>query len=296
MIIINIFIMNNDFKKLKYFSLNLLLLNSLLLTSCTSSKKVNISLENNLLSENSPIVDVLPNDGDSLDSLLEDDFLDDFDDFGDLDDEDEERNAFDVALENYNVAMFTFNEDYVYEWVTDPVSDAYKATLPDDIRGSIGNFFNNLSRPYSIINSLLQGNFSKAGDYLSMFLIDSTLGVYGLGDPSVREFGFKRIGREDFGQTLGFWGVPGGPTVIIPLLGPSNVRDGFSLFVDFYADPYPQVAPTNLYYGATGVYIIEKNTQGQAIRGDIKKYTLDWCTATLIGYEQDREAKISNQK
>jgi len=114
--------------------------------------------------------------------------------------------------------------------------------------------------------------------------------------PSVSEFDFDRIGREDFGQTLGVWGVPGGSTFVIPLLGPSNVRDGFSLFVDFYADPYPQVAPTNLYYGATGVYIIEQNIQGQKIRSDIKKYTLDYCTATLTGYEQDREAKISNQK
>jgi phospholipid-binding lipoprotein MlaA len=103
------------------------------------------------------------------------------------------------------------------------------------VRTGVSNFFSNLREPIVILNGLLQGKFKQAGSDLGRFLMNSTVGLYGLFDVATKA-GLKKH-DEDFGQTLGRWGVKDGPYLVLPLFGPSGVRDGIGLAVDIQVDP-----------------------------------------------------------
>ncbi len=107
-----------------------------------------------------------------------------------------------------------------------PVAEIYSDVTPRFIKNSVTNFFYNLSEVDTIINQLLQGKIVLAGQDSLRFLINSTIGIVGFVDVATR-VGFERH-DEDFGQTLGYWGVPAGPYVFLPLIGPSTIRDSFS--------------------------------------------------------------------
>lgn len=143
-------------------------------------------------------------------------------------------------LEPLNRAIFIFN-DKAYFWVLRPTKNAYAAVVPRDIRGSLGNAVANIAAPVRFINSLLQGNIDDAGVVLSRFLINSTLGIFGLGDPASRDFDIEPR-TADFGQTLGTWGVGEGVFICLPLLGPSTVRDSFGFVGDVYMHPVPYLS------------------------------------------------------
>ncbi len=133
-------------------------------------------------------------------------------------------------LSGYNRMMTSFN-DGAYEYVLKPVATGYKNVLHFEIRNSIENFFENLYFPVRFVNTLLQGKFSYATEETGRFVINSTVGVLGLFDPAKSYFELEAH-EEDFGQTLGFYGVGGGPHIVLPLLGPSNLRDTLSLYPD----------------------------------------------------------------
>lgn len=133
-------------------------------------------------------------------------------------------------LSGYNRMMTSFN-DGAYEYVLKPVATGYKSVLHFEIRNSIENFFENLYFPVRFANTLLQGKFSYATEETGRFVINSTVGVLGLFDPAKSYFELEAH-EEDFGQTLGFYGVGGGPHIVLPLLGPSNLRDTLSLYPD----------------------------------------------------------------
>ena len=107
-----------------------------------------------------------------------------------------------------------------------PVAEIYRDVTPRFIKNSISNFFYNLSEVDTIVNQLLQGKIVLAGQDSLRFLINSTIGIVGFVDVATR-VGFERH-DEDFGQTLGYWGVPAGPYVFLPVIGPSTIRDSFS--------------------------------------------------------------------
>ena len=107
-------------------------------------------------------------------------------------------------LESINRVVFQFN-DKMYIWVLEPVATAYSHVLPYDIRLCVYNFFRNLEEPVRLVNTLLQGRFSDAGDVFARFLINSTCGIYGLADCADRVFEFPPI-EATLGQTLGTWG------------------------------------------------------------------------------------------
>ena len=132
----------------------------------------------------------------------------------------------DDPLENYNRAMTRFNLQ-VDEWVLAPVARGYRAVVPGPVRGGIGNFFRNLGEPFVLVNDLLQGKPGAAGRDAGRFLINTTLGFAGLADVAT-DLGIER-NDEDFGQTLAVWRVPPGPHLVLPLVGPSNIRDGFGV-------------------------------------------------------------------
>ena len=146
-------------------------------------------------------------------------------------------------LEPINRAVFTFN-NVVDNYTLKPVARAYDYVIPDVVQTGIGNFFSNLFYPKTIINNFLQGKPGEGASDVWRFLINTTLGIGGIFDPAT-QLGFKKH-NEDFGQTLGSWGVGEGWYLMLPLLGPSTVRDSFSGYgVDWVYNPltYAEIEP-----------------------------------------------------
>ncbi|MDD5373191.1 MAG: VacJ family lipoprotein [Sulfurimonas sp.] len=135
----------------------------------------------------------------------------------------------------YNRFMTGFN-DGAYEYVLKPVSKGYKTVLHVEIRESVRNFFNNLYFPMRFANNILQGKLSYASEEGARFVLNTTVGIAGLFDPAKSCFELQAH-EEDFGQTLGFYGVGSGPHIVLPLLGPSNLRDMISLYPDSLLSP-----------------------------------------------------------
>ncbi len=157
-------------------------------------------------------------------------------DFDSFEDEFEDQQDIFDPLEPYNRFMTGFN-DLAYVYVLNPISDGYKFVAPEDVRFCVNNFFDNLSTPVSAVNNLLQGKFINAGSELLRFVLNSTLGVGGLGDFADEVLGIKAH-NEDLGQTLGYYGVGSGFPLVLPIVGPSNLRDALSLSVTTLADPW----------------------------------------------------------
>lgn len=143
--------------------------------------------------------------------------------------------------ERYNRSVFAFNEA-ADKAVIKPVASAYRTVLPEPARRGIANMFSNVGEVPNVLNNLLQGDFAGAGSDLLRFLINTTLGVFGLFDPA-SSMGLVR-NEEDFGQTLAVWGVGPGPYFVLPLLGPSTLRDAPALAVSFLLYPLHHVEDT----------------------------------------------------
>lgn len=137
-------------------------------------------------------------------------------------------------LEPLNRSVFAFNEA-ADKAVIGPVAEAYETVTPGVARQGVRNFLSNLNSPVVFVNSVLQGDAANAADTTYRFVINTTIGVAGLWDAAAH-FGLE--GRsEDFGQTLGVWGVEEGPYLVLPLLGPSNLRDFAGRGMDTVFDP-----------------------------------------------------------
>lgn len=137
-------------------------------------------------------------------------------------------------LEPINRATYAFN-DGLDRAVVRPVARGYKRVVPQWARTGVSNFFSNAAYPITLANNLLQGKLGAAASDTGRFVLNSTFGLGGLLDPATLS-GLDR-NDEDFGQTLGRWGVPAGPYLVIPILGPYTVRDGFGGLVDDFFEP-----------------------------------------------------------
>ena len=175
------------------------------------------------------------------DEDLEDEEFDDGfeDEFGNAEEE-----IFD-PLSGYNSVMTEFNDGF-YVFVLDPVARGYRWIMPDPARRGVKNFFHNLLFPIRFVNNALQLKPINAGEEMFRFIINSTGGIFGIWDPAKEWFGLEAH-EEDFGQTLGYYGVGGGFHIVLPFLGPSNLRDMFSLYPDMQMDPvyYAENRPYN---------------------------------------------------
>jgi phospholipid-binding lipoprotein MlaA len=145
-----------------------------------------------------------------------------------------EKDAANDPFEGFNRAMYTFN-DTLDRYFLKPVAQGYRAVTPKPVRTGVSNFFSNLFEPIVMLNSLLQGKVANAGSDLGRFVTNSTVGLFGLFDVA-SHWGMARH-EEDFGQTLGKWGFSEGPYLVLPILGPSTIRDGVGTTVDFYTHP-----------------------------------------------------------
>lgn len=136
--------------------------------------------------------------------------------------------------EPLNRAIFQVN-DVPDRYLLRPVAKGYRAVLPNFMRRGIGNFFDNLATPRSMINNFLQGKPAEGGSDLGRFIVNSTVGIGGLFDVATA-VGYD-VYNEDFGQTFAVWGVPDGPYIVIPLLGPATLRDGLVFPLGWQTNP-----------------------------------------------------------
>ncbi len=148
-------------------------------------------------------------------------------------DEDDIIEVYD-PLEPINRGIFWFN-DKVYFIIAKPLARGWRQVAPEPLRISVSNFFDNLKAPMRIVNAGLQGKFGAASNELARFLTNSILGIGGLFDPAKGHFGLLPH-IEDTGQTFGYYGIGSGPYLVLPFLGPSNLRDTVGLYADTYLD------------------------------------------------------------
>jgi phospholipid-binding lipoprotein MlaA len=137
-------------------------------------------------------------------------------------------------IEGFNRGVYTFNENFD-EYIFNPVARGYHTITPAPVDKSITNFFNNIDDVTVAINDLLQFEFMNAAQDVGRIALNSTIGILGLFDVASQMDLEKR--NEDFGQTLAYWGVGSGPYLVLPILGPSNVRDTAGIVVDRNFDP-----------------------------------------------------------
>ena len=157
--------------------------------------------------------------------------------------------------ESWNRGVYKVN-DKLDRAVAKPVAKTYVRVVPAAIRTGVSNFFANLDTPTVMVNDALQGKFLAAANDLGRFVLNSTVGLGGLLDPATPA-GLAR-NDEDFGQTLGHWGVHPGPFVELPLLGPSDLRDAPAKLVDSYTNPRQYVRNSYVKYGLYLTYLVDK--------------------------------------
>lgn len=155
-------------------------------------------------------------------------------------------------LQPINRQVFRFNQT-MDKYLLLPVAKTYKKVVPQPVRTSVGNFFSNLREPWSAVNHLLQGHPKSSAKSLGRFTVN-TLTSLGLADPASK-WGIVST-PEDFGQTLGVWGVKSGPFLMLPFLGPSTLRDASSMVVDMYARPQRYIDNDTLLWSLNGVQIV----------------------------------------
>jgi phospholipid-binding lipoprotein MlaA len=195
-------------------------------------------------------------------------------------------------IEPVNRAIFRFN-DAVDRAVLEPVARGYRYVAPEPVRRSVRNFLSNLRAPVTLANDLLQGERDRAGTTLARFMINTTLGVGGLFD-AASVFGHQPH-DEDFGQTLGRWGVGDGPYLVLPLLGPSNLRDTGGRVGDYFFDPLNQCCiGDDAALARFGSSALSEREQALEVVDDLRRNTLDVYATVRSAYAQRRAAQIRN--
>ena len=170
---------------------------------------------------------------DQVDDEYDDDYYDE-DDYDEYEDELEGGNIRD-PLHHFNFVMFKIN-DRLYFWLLKPIAKGYSKVLPEKGRVGVKNFFFNLSMPVRFVNCLLQRKGRSAGDELKAFAVNSTVGILGFRNPAKTRYHLE-YSREDLGQTLAVYGVGHGFYLVIPLLGPSSLKDLLGKVGDGFLTP-----------------------------------------------------------
>jgi phospholipid-binding lipoprotein MlaA len=188
-----------------------------------------------------------------------------------------------------NRPVFGFNEG-VDRFVLEPVATGWDFVLPQFAQDGVANFFDNLSMPVVFLNDVLQAKPVAAGQDVARFLVNTTAGVVGLVDVA------SRIGLpendEDFGQTLGRWGVPPGPYVVLPLLGPSTVRDTLALPIDTFSQPAVWFVPTAVSVGAGTVNVVNTRAAFLEEIRENRRTALDYYVFVRNAWLQNRAKKV----
>ena len=212
----------------------------------------------------------------------------------------ESTNKVKDCFEGVNRATFAFNQG-IDKTIFKPVSKAYRL-LPVPIRKGTGNVVNNLSNLVTIPNNIFQGDFLMAGTNIARLTLNSTVGILGIFDVATT-MGFVNYEKEDYGQTLGVLGVKEGCYLVLPVLGPSTVRDTVGTLTSFMGgDPWYNVTVRNdTQYVNESDYYISRATSGVDFRAkniesfdNLEENSMDFYASVRSLYLQDRQLKILN--
>lgn len=192
-------------------------------------------------------------------------------------------------LEPFNRGVYKFN-DALDRAVIKPVATAYRDVLPSPIRTGVNNFFNNLQDAWSAVNSALQLKGQAAGNNLVRFGVNTFLGLGGVLDIASE----MRVERhtEDFGQTLGHWGVKSGPYLVLPLLGPSTVRDTAALPVDAQGNLVSSINDVPTRNSATALNLLDRRSRLLEASDMLDQVALDPYTFTRDAFLQRRQNSV----
>ena len=204
------------------------------------------------------------------------------------------------CFEPLNRATFALNQG-LDKAILKPVAKGYRA-LPAPVKRGTGNVLKNLSTLITIPNNVLQGDFALAGINVGRLFINTTVGILGIFDVA-SDMGFPKYVKEDYGQTLGTWGVGPGCYIVLPVLGPSSVRDTAGMFVNVMGgDPYYNISVNgNNEYLDGKLFAVSKVLSGVEFRAanlesvdNLEKNSVDFYASVRSLYTQDRENKIKN--
>ena len=198
-------------------------------------------------------------------------------------------------LEPVNRVVFSFNNIFD-RLVLRPIAVVYRGIVPEFVRNRVTYSLNNLSMPITAVNNVLQGELAKAGISTSRFLINSTVGLLGFFDPA-SSMGLESK-NEDFGQTLTVWGVPSGPYLVLPFIGPSSPRDFTGFLSTSLLDPMYQVgggstsSSLRTYRMTTGA--VDFRSQNIEVFDDLQNNSVDHYAAVRSFYSQSRESQAAD--
>ena len=213
-----------------------------------------------------------------------------------------EENEVKDCFEKINRATFAFNMA-LDKVLFRPVASGYRK-LPSPIRTGTSNALNNLSNLVTIPNNILQGDFRAAGNNSIRFIVNTTIGIVGIFDPA-NALGFEKLEKEDFGQTFGAMGVGEGCYLVLPVIGPSTVRDTIGSLVSITGGDawYNVTVKNDTQYFTESDYYISKLSEGVDFRAknlesfdSLEKTSVDFYATVRSLYLQDRESKIKNLK
>ncbi|HEX7888213.1 MAG TPA: VacJ family lipoprotein [Ramlibacter sp.] len=192
-------------------------------------------------------------------------------------------------FEPFNRQVTEFN-DGVDRIVLKPSATWYREKVPPLVRTGVSNFFNNLGDAWSAVNALLQFRLQDAEENFARFHLNTMFGVFGIFDPA-SDLNIERH-REDFGQTLGRWGVPAGPYIVLPLLGPSTLRDTLALPVDSRYDPVSFIDPARTRTAMYTLRIVDRRSNLLRVSNVLEEAALDRYSFTRDAFLQRRRAEI----
>ena len=212
-----------------------------------------------------------------------------------------EIKASEECFEGTSRSIFKFNM-VIDDAIIGPIAKGYNK-LPEPIKNGTGNFTSNLATLLSVPNHIFQGNLKQAGEATASFLINTTIGIVGLANPA-EKLGFKSH-KEDVGQTLGAYGVGPGCYFVLPILGPTTVRDSFGMVADSFLDPFAHITWREKellgvsgsrfdYLGTKGVSAIDFRADNDVNFESLEENSIDLYASFKSLYLQNRENKINN--
>ena len=216
------------------------------------------------------------------------------------------QNTANECFEGFSRAMFKLNHG-LDTIIFEPVAKGYRA-LPSPIRKGTGNVVDNLRSLLTFSNNVLQGDFRNAGNTAGRFVINSTVGILGIWDPAAA-LGLEEKGKEDFGQTMGVWGANSGCYFVLPIMGPTTVRDAAGLVGNFFLDPVYHVTHNSEihnglvgnsnysehnYYFYRGTGAIDFRAKNIESWNSLEENSIDLYASLKSLYLQNRKQKIAN--
>ncbi len=211
------------------------------------------------------------------DDFFEDDFI-------------EDEHTISDPIYFFNYAMYSFN-DVLYFYALKPIAKTYKAIAPTPVRRGVSNFFHNLLFPVRFMNNLLQGKLEDASDEIGIFLTNSTIGVLGFNQFAQKHLDME-TSHEDLGQTLGSYSIGDGFYLVLPLLGPSTLRDALGRAGDSFITPVNYVEPWELSWGMVAYDKINSTSMRIGEYEALKEASLDPYIAIRNTYIQNRRSLI----